>query len=161
MTSNTTKMFVHWFFIRFDPIVHAHHTAARRKRTQVVTPDTTTAMTTAAATANTALPPPLGELMDLCLSPTELVGMTQAVLKAVCGAKGVEDGGTKEQMVRRLCGPRPLLPPPAQVHEPPPQQLLGETRTCRSPLPCIYFPFCSQNTHFSSSGWRSQYCGSC
>ena len=139
MTSEATKMFGQRSCTRLGPIAHAPHTAPRRKSTQVVTPDTN-AMTTAAATANTALPPPLGELMDLCLSPTELVGMTQAVLKAVCATKGVEGGGTKEQMVRRLCGPRPALPPPAQVHEPPPQQLLGETRTCRSPLPCLLLP---------------------
>ena len=161
MNSNTTRMFVHWCFTRFDPFTHAPHTAPCRTRIQVVTPDTTTAMTTAAATTNTALPPPLEELMDLCLSPTELVGMTQAVLKAVCATKGVEGGGTKEQMVRRLCGPRPLLPPPAQVHEPPPQQLLGETRTCCPALPCLYFPSRLQNTHFSSIVWRLQYCCRC
>ena len=41
-------------------------------------------MATAAATTTTTTTalPPLGELADLSLSPTELVGMTKAVLQA-------------------------------------------------------------------------------
>ena len=70
--------------------------------------------------------PPLEELSDLRLSPTELVGMTKAVLRAVCGAKGVGNSGSKEDMVRRLCGPR-LNPPVPQGQETPvPQQLPGK-----------------------------------
>ena len=75
----------------------------------------------------------LSELSDLLISPTELMGMAKAVLKAVCGAKGVESQGSKEEMVRRLCGPRPAAPtaspPRAQGHKPPPQQLPGDRRT--------------------------------
>ena len=85
-------------------------------------------MATAAATTTTTTTalPPLGELADLSLSPTELVGMTKAVLQAVCGAKGVGNSGSKEDMVRRLCGPRPDLPVPQGHETPVPQQLSGK-----------------------------------
>ena len=94
------------------------------------------------ASTTVRAPLELESLEDLRLSPTELLGMTKAVLKAVCGAKGVGSHDTKEEMVRRLCGQRTGA-------QPPPHQEPGERHTC---LDLLFVVPCRVATRMHSRG---------